>query len=156
MGVKLEALLCEAVEAAWDIQIPSPVRLCVGISRFITFLHLANVLIQHDLQQANEVEWSLTRMLWGCSAYVCVCMHSCSICASVAVWFDLQALILYKNAPVCSYLELNKKKLHFFNLQMIIYQCISMWQKLKMFVESRLMEKCLVMFTHQSHNVINT
>lgn len=133
-GVELETLLCEAVEAAVslarvilhfqtmlstnntttrhkNIQIPSPVRLCVGISRFITFLHLANVLILHDLQQANEAEWSLARKLWGYSVYAFVyhalmyylCFCGCLVRPSGS-----------DSPPKCHICSLIKKTAHFY------------------------------------------
>lgn len=44
----------------------------MGISCFITFLCLANVLIQHDLQQVNETEWSLVKKVMEVMRAQCV------------------------------------------------------------------------------------
>lgn len=53
----------------------SQVRLCGGISRFITFLHLANVLIQHDynlMERNGHLPGSYEVMM---SMYVTACTH---------------------------------------------------------------------------------
>lgn len=93
------------------IQTPGSVWLCAGISCFITFLHLVNVLVQHD---SNGTEWSLAMRQWGYEACVRPWEWSCTHVVSFCLF---QALILHKNNYL-QVLSLIKKSL--FN------QCILM------------------------------